>query len=254
MGIAVIVFGLLVGIFHYQGGGPAPTEQHTLSAKPAEPASYGDSAATTRRADVGPQIVVSTSYTGPYTAMESAQNIEQLAQGVADIVTAKPSEAAATVTLALAQIVDSSTLGDVALIAATATKAAPTQAPAIAGAVARSVGAQSKSALAAAIATIVSLVPEQAGDVGMIVGAVIGNDPDALAMVAQTIAISVGREAFSSLSEGSGVSMTELMKRSSSLGVLVPFDVPNFAAQFAPSASMVADSADSANAASQGAM
>ena len=65
---------------------------------------------------------------------------------------------------------------------------------------------------------------------------------DALAMVAQTIAISVGQETFSSLSEGSGVSMSELMKRSSNLGIQVPFDVPNYAAQFAPSASMVADS------------
>jgi hypothetical protein len=36
--------------------------------------------------------------------------------------------------------------------------------------------------------------------------------------------------------------MAALMKESSSLGVQVPYDVPNYAAQMAPSASLVADS------------
>jgi hypothetical protein len=246
MGIAVFLFGLLVGVFHFQESAPEPTQQLSLSAEPVVPANYSESAPSEQLAKVattaapGPDI--DNAPAGPYAALATAESIQQLAQTVADIVAAKPSEAAATVTIALAQIFNDSTLGDIALIAATATKAAPTQAPAIAGAVARSIGSQSDTALAAAIASIVSLVPEQSDAIGMVVGAVIGNDPDALAMVAQTVAIAVGQETFSSLSEGSGVSMAELMKRSSNLGIQVPFDVPNFAAQFAPSASTVAES------------
>lgn len=243
MSIAVIVFGLLVGFFHIQGSEPEPTQQLGLSAELVEPAGYSESAPSEPPRAIPTQAVKSTVGAGPYAALASADTVAELAQHVADIVAAKPDTAASTMTIALAQIFGDSTLGDVALIAATATKAAPEQAPAIAGAVARSIGSQSDSALAATIATIVSLVPEQSDAVGMIVGAVIGNDPDALAMVAQTVAISVGQETFSSLSEGSGVSMAELMKRSSNLGIQVPFDVPNFAAQLAPSASMVAGSA-----------
>jgi hypothetical protein len=162
---------------------------------------------------------------------------------VADLVAAKPDRAASIVTIAMAQIYQDSTLGDVSLLAAAATKAAPSEAPSIAGAIARSIDKSATPALAAAVATIVSLVPEQSREIGLVVGAVVGDDPRALGMVAQTVAIAVGQETFSSLSEGSGVPMAALMKESSSLGVKVPFDVPAYAAQMAPSASMVADSA-----------
>ena len=118
-------------------------------------------------------------------------------------------------------------------------------APAIAATVARTFRNQSDPALAAAIATIVTLVPEQFREIGLVVGAVIGHDVEALGMVAQTVAIAVGKEIFSSLSQGSGLSLTALMKESFRLGVRVPFDVPNYAAQLAPSSSMLARSVDS---------
>jgi hypothetical protein len=244
MGVAVLLFGILVGIFHFQGDEAEPQQQVTLSAEPVVPVNYTESAPLQQTPVVATEVVARNDVVSPYAALVTTENIEQLAQSVADLVAANPTQAASIVTIAMAQIINDSTLGDVALLAGTATKAAPAQAPAIAGAITRSIGSRSDAALAAAIATIVSLVPEQADKVGMVVGGIVGNDADALAMVAQTIAISVGEETFSSLSAGSGVSMSELMKRSASFGIKVPFDVPNYAAQFAPSASMVADSAD----------
>jgi hypothetical protein len=243
MGVAVLLFGLLVGIFHFQGDEAEPQQQVSLSAEPVVPSQYEESAPLQLAPVVAAEVTTRSDAAGPYAALVTADTIEQLAQSVADLVAANPTKASAIVTIAMAQIIDDSTLGDVALLAGTATKAAPTQAPAIAGAIARSIDSRSDAALAAAIATIVSLVPEQTDKVGMVVGGIVGDNPDALAMVAQTIAISVGEETFSSLSDGSGVSMSELMKRSANLGIKVPFDVPNYAAQFAPSASMVADSA-----------
>ncbi len=255
MGVAALLFGLLVGIFHF-GGSEANGEQYArLSDEPPQPERYEESTPLQDHRDLnavavdegaGSQSTLAAKT--KYTDLASADNIEQLAQTVADLVAAKPDSASSVVTIALAQVYDESTLGDVALIAATATKAAPTQAPAIAGSVARALRDQSDPALAAAIASIITLVPEQSRDVGLVVGAVVGDDTDALGMVAQTVAIAVGEETFSSLSEGSGVSIAVLMKESSRLGVAVPFDVPNYAAQLAPSASMVADSSDDPNA------
>jgi hypothetical protein len=244
MGIAVLLFGLLVGLFNFKGSDTVPEQQVTLSAEPPVPANYTEAAPVIKQTKIVAAAVVASAAATPYAGLAASENVEHLAQTVADMAAAQPGDAASIVTIALAQIYDDSTLGDVSLIAAAATKAAPTQAAAIAGAVARSIGSQSDAALAAAVATIISLVPEQAHKIGMVVGAVIGNDADALAMVAQTVAISVGKETFSSLSEGSGVSMSALMKRSSNLGIQVPFDVPNYAAQYAPSASMVADSTE----------
>lgn len=244
MGIAVLVFGLLVGIFHFQGT-DKETQEQTLSAEPPAPASYqqasaperGKPQATGRRLDRNSSV--SEAHAG---LAASAGSKAELSQTLANFVAVQPDRAARLLTIALAQDFDKLTLGDVAALTATATKAAPEQAPSIAGVVARSFRERSEPALAAAIATIVSLVPEQSREIGLVVGAVVGDDPAALGMVAQTIAISVGQETFSSLSEGSGITMSVLMKESSRLGVNVPFDVPNYAAQLAPTASMVARS------------
>ena len=115
---------------------------------------------------------------------------------LADLVAAKPDSAASVLIIAMYQSYEESTLGDVATLVATATKAAPDQAPAIAATVARTFRNQSDPALAAAIATIVTLVPEQSREIGLVVGAVIGHDVEALGMVAQTVAIAVGKETF----------------------------------------------------------
>lgn len=249
MGVAVLLFGLLVGVFHYQVPATDVEPGVTLSAEPAQPPNYAESGVLSKPDyQAQPSSIPETTIAGPYAALIQAETRQQVAQAVADLVAKKPTSASSVVTIALAQVLEGSTLGDVALIAATATKAAPGQAPSIAGAVARTLNTHTDPALAAAIASIVTLVPEQSRDVGLVVGAVIGNDVDALGMVAQTVAISVGEETFSSLSEGSGVSMSSIMKRSSSFGIRVPFDVPNYAAEFAPAASMFADSADDASA------
>ena len=278
MGIAVLVFGLLVGVFHFQAAEPDATQQATLSAAPEQPASYE---ASSQLAQTAAQVTaidgqgvkrakgvenakgaeeatqqesfnqVVAPVTVPvarkavagnsYATLAAATNNQELAQAAADIIAAHPGRAGKVVTIALAQMYGESTLGDVATLAATATKAAPDQAPAIAGSVARSFRGQSEPALAAAVATIVSLVPEQSREIGLVVGAIIGENVESLGMVAQTVAIATGEETFSSLSEGSGVSMSALMKQSSSLGIKVPFDVPSYAAQLAPSATRVAD-------------
>ena len=59
--------------------------------------------------------------------------------------------------------------------------------------------------------------------------------------IAQTVAISTGEPTFASLSEASGVSVAALMRASSEFGSAVPFDVPAYAAQMAPSPSRVAE-------------
>ena len=238
MGIAVLLFGLVVGVFHFQTQVTDPGVQQSLAVAPVEPGNYRESGSAEKQPTVMPVIAASS----PYAALAQAESSQQLAQSVADLIAATPGSAASIVTIAMAQIYSESTLGEVSLIAATATKAAPSEAAAIAGAVARSLNNRPDSALAAAIATIISLVPEQSREVGLVVGAVVGDDPAALGMVAQTVAIAVGQETFSSLSEGSGVPMATIMKESSGLGVQVPFDVPSYAAQMAPSASMVAGS------------
>jgi len=247
MGIAVLLFGLVVGIFHFQANDVSADQRQLLAAAPAEPAGYSSTSAPA--APLSKSSSLSSTQTAAagsagtgsvYAALARAESPEQLAQVVADIVSAKPGSAASVVTIALAQMFDDSTLGDVALIAATATKAAPAEGASIAAAVTRSVGSHSQPALAAAVATIISLVPEQSHEIGLVVGAIIGDNPAALGMVAQTVAISVGEETFSSLAEGSGVSVASLMKESSRLGIKVPFDVPMYAAQLAPVSSMVA--------------
>ncbi len=244
MGIAVLLFGLLVGFFHFQGG-DEEAQQKTLSAEPPAPASYQQASApeprkaTAKGRQLDRNASVSEAHAG--LAASSGSKLE-LSQTLANYVAVQPDRAARLLTIALSQNRDTLTLGDVAALTATATKAAPQQAPSIAGVVARSFRDGSDPALAAAIATIVSLVPEQSREIGLVVGAVVGDDPAALGMVAQTIAIAVGQETFSSLSEGSGITMSALMIESSRLGVNVPFDVPNYAAQLAPNASMVARS------------
>ena len=125
-------------------------------------------------------------------------------------------------------------------LAAAATRAAPGEAPAIAGAVTRALKGNGDAVLAAAVATIVSLVPEQSRDIGLVVGAIVGEDVETLGMIAQTVAISTGEPTFASLSEASGVSVAALMRASSEFGSAVPFDVPAYAAQLAPSPSRVA--------------
>jgi len=244
MGVAVLLFGLLVGFFHFTGSPPAdavPAE--TLSAEPAQPASYKQASNSQQKPSAAHRgITNEVRASTPYTVLASARSPQERAQAMANMIAARPSSAARIVTIALAQGYDSFTLGDVATLAATATKAAPDSAPAIAAAVARAFSSQSDPALAAAIATIISLVPERAHDIGLVVGAVIGDDTVALGMIAQTVAIAVGEETFSSLSDGSGVAVAKLMRQSSRFGVNVPFDVPDYAAQLAPSASVVAES------------
>ncbi len=245
MGLAALLFGLLVGFFHFQDAAEVGSDQEMLASEPERPAAYAEySGGGTGPAPSDPSetaIAPAAGDVSGHAALANAENISELAQAVADLCAARPENAGKTLTIALAQVYGDATLGDVATLAAAATKAAPDQAPSIAAAIARSVGSDSEPALAAAVATIISLVPEQTRDIGLVVGAIVGDDPTALGMVAQTVAISTGEETFSSLSEGSGVAMSRLMKESSSLGVQVPFDVPSYAAQLAPSPSMVAD-------------
>lgn len=246
MGLAALLFGLLVGFFHFQGSHDNSAEREMLAVEPERPAAYaehsgGSSSESSHPAAVEAPASETDSGKPSHAALADAENITELAQTVADLAAARPENAGKTLTIALAQVYGEATLGDVATLAAAATKAAPNQAPSIAAAVARSLKGNSEAALAAAVATIISLVPEQSRDVGLVVGAIIGDDVKALGMVAQTVAISTGEETFSSLSEGSGVAMARLMKESTGLGVNVPFDVPSYAAQLAPSPSMVAD-------------
>ena len=176
----------------------------------------------------------------PYVALAGARSKAELNQMVADLVASQPDKAGNILTIAMAQKYDNNTIGDVAMIAASATKAAPDHAVSIAAAVARSLK-HSPPALSASVASIVVLVPEQTQQVATVVGAVVGNNPETLGMIAQTVAIAAGEEVFTSLSTGSGTSVSAVMKESSRLGVRVPFEVPDYAAQTAPQPSMVAD-------------
>lgn len=247
MGLAALVFGLLVGFFHFQGTPDNTAEQEMLAVEPERPAAYAEASGGKPRSE--PASDVNTEAAAQqgeeaaptHASLAEADNITELAQTVADLAAARPENAGKTLTIALAQVYGEATLGDVATLTAAAIKAAPDEAPAIAAAAARSLQDGGDAALAAAVATLVSLVPEQSRDVGLVVGAIVGDDIKALGMVAQTVAISTGEETFSSLSEGSGIPMGRLMKESTGLGVNVPFDVPSYAAQLAPSPSMVAD-------------
>ncbi len=269
MGVAALLFGLLVGFFHFNQAPALPQEQEMLAADLETPPAYELSAspdeahpgaardALMPAATTGTQRQQSTAVAprrSDYHQLAAAQTPEQLAQAVADIVADKPGNAGKVVTIAIAQVYDQATLGEVATLVAAATRAAPGEAPAIAASVARSLSGRSDAATAAAVATIVSLVPEQARDVGLVVGAIIGEDAKTLGMVAQTVAIATGEETFSSLSEASGVSMSNLMKESTQLGVAVPYQVPAYAAALAPSASQVADSVPEASDAADGSM
>ena len=212
MGFAVLVFSLVVGFFHFQGPEPVLDESEMLAAEPEVPAGYElvdhQSADGADAASGGPEpVAVAALEAGG----EPQSNLE-LAQRVADQVADNPARAASVVTAALALSDEESTLGDVATLAAAATRAAPGEAPAIAGAVTRALKDRGDAVLAATIATIVSLVPEQSRDIGLVVGAIIGDDVDALGMVAQTVAIATGEATFASLSEASGVSVTALMR------------------------------------------
>ncbi len=256
MGLAALLFGLVVGFFHFNAPADIPQEQEMLAFELETPAEYqapanvdGEArdAAIEVSSDSGARQQSEPGKSQPaYHALAAAETPEKLAQAVADIVAARPGNAGKTVTIAMAQVYDDASLGDVATLVAAATKAAPGEAPAIAAAVTRSLSDRSDAALAAAVATIVSLVPEQSRDIGLVVGAIVGEDAATLGMVAQTVAISTGEETFSSLSEASGISMSVLMKESTRLGIEVPYEVPAFAAELAPSASQVADSAPDA--------
>lgn len=278
MEIAALLFSLLVGFFHFAGEpatGPN-TDQEMIASEPAAPVSYGDDYALKSKPESGSggqlamrgdeiasaagteakqmkqmeqieapqQVLKSTNGEASADLAESQTNAE-LIQRVADASAVSPQTAARTVSQAL-KLLDrkGTTLGDVATLAAAATKAAPEHAPAIAGALARSLDQGREPALAAAVATVVSLVPEQAREIGLVVGAIIGDQPETLAMVAQTIAIAAGQETFTSLAESSGVEIATLMKEGTRIGVRVPFEVPSFAADQAPEASMFADGAE----------
>ncbi|MEE4660972.1 MAG: hypothetical protein V2J89_10900 [Halieaceae bacterium] len=262
MEIAALVFSLLVGLFHFTGGAdvdPA-SEPEMLAAAPEAPASY-DTPSVSRAPAEGERAVVArkavrqggkangknaqrtpaVSAAGG-SGLAAAGSTADLMQRVANSAAAHPDTVSRLVAEALRQLEGrDTTLGDVATLAAAATRAAPEQAPAIAGALARGLVGSRDTALAAAVATVVSLVPEQARDVGLVVGAVVGDRPDTLAMVAQTVAIAAGEETFTSLAESSGVAVATLMKRGTQLGVRVPFDVPAYAADQAPEPSMLAD-------------
>jgi len=272
MEIAALVFSLLVGLFHFTGGDDAnlASEPEMLAAAPEAPASYdtpsvssapaGGKEALVARAPArqGGNATGKTGQRAPapaaagQTGLATAASTADLMQRVADTAAARPETVSRVVAEALRQLEGrDTTLGDVATLAAAATRAAPEQAPAIAGALARGLVGSRDTALAAAVATVVSLVPEQARDVGLVVGAVVGDRADTLAMVAQTVAIAAGEETFTSLAESSGVAVATLMKRGTQLGVRVPFDVPAYAADQAPEPSMVADGV-APNAISQG--
>ncbi len=254
MEIAALVFSLLVGFFHFSGNADASLDndgQQMLAESPEQPAAFEAPAAVAVKADrsAGSHAAAKRKRSKPDApadkseqALASTGNNMELMQRVADLSAAQPNAAAKTVSQALDVLrTRETTLGDVATLAAAATKAAPGHAPAIAGAMARQLADGRETALAAAVATIVSLVPEQARDIGLVVGAVVGDQPETLAMVAQTVAIAAGEETFSSLAESSGVAVATLMKEGTRIGVRVPFDVPGFAAEQAPAPSMVAD-------------
>ena len=266
MEIAALLFSLLVGFFHVTNDvNQGPNNDQQMIAVGAEaPAAYGEHYTSQGSAPGGGQVAAPVASTQqkqvppaqaesekqqPHTEadsdLETANSNAELIQRVADASAVQPQTAARTVSAALA-LLDKrkTTLGDVATLAAAATKAAPEHAPAIAGALARSLGEGREPALAAAVATVVSLVPEQARDIGLVVGAIVGDQPETLAMVAQTIAIAAGQETFTSLAESSGVEIATLMKEGTRIGVRVPFEVPSFAADQAPEASMFADGAE----------
>ena len=264
MGVAALLFGLLVGFFHFTQAPEARQEQEMLAGELETPAVYQapaveggasrDSLPESPAATGARQQSEHAGLKPVFHRLAAAESAEQLAQAVADIVAESPGNASKVVTIAMAQVYEDASLGEVATLVAAATRAAPGEAPAIAGAVTRSLVDRSDAALGAAIATIVSLVPEQARDVGLVVGAIVGEDARALGMVAQTVAIATGEETFSSLSEASGVSMSTLMKESTRLGVGVPYEVPAYAAALAPTASQVADSTPEPAAAGDGSM
>ena len=254
MSLAVLVFSLVVGFFHFQGDAGQPSNAEMLADSPDVPAGYSqapggsdksDTAVAAASADRLATGSVAVAAEEPLSGVAfdeaGTEDAHQLAQQVADLIAADPKNAAAVLTKALARADEQTTLGDIATLTAAATRAAPEQASAIAGAATRSLRGRGNPALAASIATIVSLVPEQTRDVGLVVGAILGDDVDALGMVAQTVAIATGEATFSSLSEGSGVSVAALMKASAGFGVNVPFDVPAYAAQLAPGPSRVAE-------------
>jgi len=246
MGVAVLLFGLVVGIFHFQDDA-SNSNVAALSTETGQPVDYSASspvtvpvAATTESfaAEAGPAAAAGAEL---YPQLADAQDTVELAQAVADMVAASPGDAAVILAEALGRKLEGRTLGDVATLAAAATRSAPGEARAIAGALARTLAGRGDPVLAASIATVVSLVPEQARDIGLVVGAILGEDLESLAMVGQTVAIATGEDSFSGLAEASGVSLATIMSRSSRLGVDVPFNVPAYAAQHAPSASMVAE-------------
>jgi hypothetical protein len=252
MGIAALLFGLVVGFFHFNQSVPLPEQQEMLAAEPQAPAGYESGTemaadlhrtATQNSAPAGELAANGDAVAAPFVRLTGAEDVAGLAQAVADIVAGDPGSAGKVISIAMAQVDGEASLGDVATLAAAATKAAPDQAASIAGAVARSLSLRSHPALAAAVATIVSLVPEQVRDIGLVVGAVVGENPRALGMIAQTVAIATGEASFSSLSEGSGVAIGALMRESTRLGIDVPFQVPAYAAQLAPVASQVAEGA-----------
>ena len=247
MAIAALVFGLVVGFFHFQGAA-VPADAISLASEPEPPARYVEAHRPTTTEKSTPPVRSLTAG-GSETIVDlpefgggDEQSPQDMAQRVADQVADRPSDAARIVSAALARAGDDSTLGEISTLAAAATRAAPERAVAVAGAVTRSLADRPAPVISAAIATIISLVPEQARDIGLIVGGILGADVETLAMIAQTVAIATGEASFASLSESSGVSVGELMRASAGFGVDVPFEVPAYAAQHAPGPGRVADS------------
>ncbi len=249
MVIAILLFGLIVGVM--QISSPAAVEQvanadgvrdnvmevaREVAAEPVTANAAGSAPSNSIVIDI-------RSHDGnPYVLMANARSKAELNQMVADLVANQPHKAGNIVTMAMAmaQQYDDNTIGDVAMISAAATKAAPEHAVSIAAAVARSLK-HAPAALSAAVASVVVLVPEQTQTIATVVGAVVGDDAYTLGMIAQTVAISSGEEVFTGLSTGSGASVAAVMKQSSRLGIRVPFEVPAYAAQIAPQPSMFAD-------------
>lgn len=248
MVIVILLFGLIVGVM--QISSPVSVEQvgnaDGIRANVIEVAREvaAEPVTSSRTANTGaakPSYAFVISRGGdPYAIMANTRSKAELNQMVADLLASRPAKTGNIVTMAMAQQYDNNTIGDVALIAAAATKAAPEHAVSIAAAVARSLK-DAPAALSASIASIVVLVPEQSQTIATVVGAVVGDDAYTLGMIAQTVAISSGQEVFTGLSTGSGASVAAVMRQSSRLGTRVPFEVPAYAAHIAPQPSMFAD-------------
>jgi hypothetical protein len=75
MGIAILLFGLVVGIFHFQSQEPDPGDHQSLAAAPVEPGNYREPGGAEKQPTVLPVTVASS----PYAALAEAGNSQQMA-------------------------------------------------------------------------------------------------------------------------------------------------------------------------------